>query len=134
MNLDEFGIVESLIVLITGLVVVFAMLILLTLIIKLYGSAIHNMHNGGKNKKKTLEPEKKVEQPKVASIHKAQPLPSSKPAVEAGIPGEVVAAIAAAVACLEGEGTSYKLKSVRRAAAVRPVWGAAGLAENTRPF
>lgn len=132
MNLDEFGIVESLIVLITGLIVVFAMLVLLIVIIKIYGSAIYKMHNGGKGKKK--EPENKEVKPAVPPVQKAQTLPAAQPAVEAGIPGEVVAAIAAAVACLDGEGTGYKLKGVRRAAAVRPVWGAAGLAENTRPF
>ncbi len=126
------GFLESLIVLITGLVVVFAMLILLTLIIKAYGSVIYNITSGGKGKKEKAQPEEK---PAVAPVaQKAQALPTVKPAVEEGIPGEVVAAIAAAVACMDVGGLGYKVKSIRRQAAARPVWGAAGLVENTRPF
>ena len=80
----------------------------------------------------------------------AQPAPAPAPIVEAGIPGEVVAAITAAVEAF-GEGR-YRLNSVSRAPAataapeekavvraVRPVqgrqaWGRAGIAANTEPF
>lgn len=56
-----------------------------------------------------------------------------EPAVEAGIPEGVVAAIAAAVYCLE---PGASVRSVRRAARrdLHSAWKTAGLLENTRPF
>lgn len=52
-----------------------------------------------------------------------------------GVPGEIVAVIAAAVASMyEGTGTTAVLKSVRRSELGLPIWGKAGLMENTRPF
>lgn len=54
------------------------------------------------------------------------------PAAQAGIPGEIVAAIAAAVACLE---PGAVVTSVRRAPQGGvSAWKLAGLLENTRPF
>ena len=53
----------------------------------------------------------------------------------AGIPGEVGAAISAAVACVMGE--SARIHSIRRtgsSAGTRSAWSMAGLLENTRPF
>ncbi|MBP1555305.1 MAG: hypothetical protein IKX09_03060 [Oscillospiraceae bacterium] len=54
-------------------------------------------------------------------------------AVSSGIPGEVIAAISAAVYCMFGEGA--KVMSVRRQQrSGRSAWSMAGLLENTRPF
>ena len=54
-------------------------------------------------------------------------------AVGSGIPGEVIAAISAAVYCMFGEGA--KVMSVRRQQrSGRSAWSMAGLLENTRPF
>jgi len=51
----------------------------------------------------------------------------------AGIPGDVIAAISAAVYCMFGEGA--KVTSVRRQQRTgRSAWNMAGLLENTRPF
>ena len=56
-----------------------------------------------------------------------------KPAVASGIPGEVIAAISAAVYCMFGEGA--RVMSVRRQQRTgRSAWSMAGLLENTRPF
>lgn len=56
------------------------------------------------------------------------------PVVEAGIPGEVVAAIAAAVACMDG-GERYTLRSVKRTrVSGRSAWGQAGVVAYTEPF
>jgi sodium pump decarboxylase gamma subunit len=58
----------------------------------------------------------------------------------AGVPAETVAAIAAAVACVMEEtspGVPYTVASVSRAGGgrgARPVWGFAGMQQNTRPF
>ena len=54
-------------------------------------------------------------------------------AVSTSIPGEVIAAISAAVYCMFGEGT--RVMSVRRQQRTgRSAWSMAGLLENTRPF
>ena len=54
-------------------------------------------------------------------------------AVSSGIPGEVIAAISAAVYCMFGEGA--RVMSVRRQQRTgRSPWSMAGLMENTRPF
>ena len=56
------------------------------------------------------------------------------PVVEAGIPGEVVAAIAAAIACMDG-GEHYTLRSVKRTrVSGRSAWGQAGVVAYTEPF
>ena len=52
--------------------------------------------------------------------------------VEQGIPGEVVAAISAAVACMEGG--RYSLRSVARQRKGRSAWGDAAVAAYTQPF
>ncbi len=60
----------------------------------------------------------------------AAPVPAPGPQVEAGIPPEVVAAIAAAVYAM-GNG-KYVLRAVRRAD--RSAWARAGAADVTAPF
>ena len=71
---------------------------------------------------------KKVEETPVA----AAPVAAQQPA---GIPGEVIAALSAAVAMMMGEGA--RIRSVRRvgnAAGTRSAWSMAGLLDNTRAF
>ncbi|MEF2796083.1 MAG: OadG family transporter subunit, partial [Hydrogeniiclostridium sp.] len=87
----------SLTILLTGLVVVFLVLIVLTDIIKLYGTIVYN----ATNKAKKPVPEKKAEEPAAAAPVQAS-VPAAVEAVEEEIPGEIVAAIAAAVYCTEG--------------------------------
>ena len=115
----------SLTVLLTGLVVVFAMLIFLTIVIKIYGSLIYN----------TTKKRRESNKPKVEAAPTPAPAPASAPIeVEEGISGEVVAAIAAAVYMTYGVSAS-RIRSVKRAAAnPRSLWGEAGRLENTRPF
>ena len=110
-----------------GLVVVFSVLILLTFIFFLFGKVVGR----GKTPKKPSAPVKKAEpavQP--AAVPRAVPAP----VVEDGISEEVVAVIAAAVSVMAGPAASYTLRRVQRSRADRPVWAAAGLAENTPPF
>lgn len=59
-----------------------------------------------------------------------------KPHVEAGIPQEVVAAIAAAVACMEQQaGAHYTVRSIRRAPGKgRRAWTKAAASAYTQPF
>ena len=120
-------------VVITSVSLVFGMLVALCLIITLDGKIFDAM-NAKKNPPKA---------PKAASAPKAAaPAPKAEAPVHAaapagGIPGEIIAAIAAAVASLEGEGAV--IRGIRRIAAPaaksrRGAWGDAGVREHTTPF
>ena len=120
-------------VVITSVSLVFGMLVALCLIITLE-SKIFDAMNAKKNPPKA---------PKAASAPKAAaPAPKAEAPVQAaapagGIPGEIIAAIAAAVASLEGEGAV--IRGIRRIAAPaaksrRGAWGDAGVREHTTPF
>lgn len=111
----------------TGLVVVFSVLILLTFIFYLFGKVVGRP----KGPKPTPAPEKKME-PVVRQSAPAPAVPA--PVVEEGISEEVVAVIAAAVAAMSGPAATFTLRRVQRSREGRPAWSAAGLAEQTRPF
>ena len=101
----------------TGLILVFGVLVLLYLLITLEGIIFTSVD---RRKKGAPAPVK-------AAAPKA-------PVVEAGIPGEVVAAIAAAIACMDG-GEHYTLRSVKRTrVSGRSAWGQAGVVAYTEPF
>lgn len=70
-------------------------------------------------------------QPPAAAM--AQPA-ASQPYIQPGIPGEVVAAISAAVASLEGGPYVVHSVSVRHSASGRGPWGQAGVTQLTHPF
>lgn len=127
----------ALIVLLTGLVVVFAALIVLTYVIKGYGALITSVTAVGKKKKAEAQAAKKAAQeavkPAVPAVKAAAPAAPAAPAVQEGIPGEVIAAIAAAVDYTYGAGT-HTIRAVRRVPQNRSAWGSAALAESTRPF
>lgn len=97
-----------------GLVVVFAVLLILTFIFWLFG--------------------------KVAGAGSNAPAPTpavfKAPVVDDGVPEEVVAVIAAAVAAMSNGTTRYAVRriSAARSQGMRPAWAAAGIAENTQPF
>ena len=97
------------VVTITGIVLVFLILILLMAIITLEGKIFDSM-----NAKK-----------KAAKEAAAAPAPQ----VEEGIPGDVIAAIMAAIHAM-GNG-KYTLKAVRRS---KNGWGNAGVNDTTAPF
>ena len=101
---------SDVVITITGIVLVFAILILLMLIITLEGK----IFDGMAAKKKAAAP-----------VQQAAPAP----VVEEGIPGDVVAAIMAAIHAM-GNG-KYTLKAVRRAA---NGWSKAGVNDTTAPF
>lgn len=110
-----------------GLVVVFAVLILLTFIFYLFGKVV----GGSKNDKGSPAPAEKM-QAEVSPSAPPRAVPA--PVVEDGIREEVVAVIAAAVAAMAGPTGSYTVRRIQRSHSERPVWAAAGIAENTRPF
>ena len=103
------------VVTITGIVLVFLILVLLMAIITLEGKIFDSM-NAKKKAAKTA-----------AQAPAAKPAPA--PQVEEGIPGDVVAAIMAAIHAM-GNG-KYTLKAVRRG---KNGWGKAGVNDTTAPF
>lgn len=109
----------------TGLILVFGVLVLLYLLITLEGiifTSVDRRKKGAPAPKKEAAP---------APVKAAAP---KAPVVEAGIPGEVVAAIAAAIACMDG-GEHYTLRSVKRTrVSGRSAWGQAGVVAYTEPF
>lgn len=121
-------------VVLTSITLVFAMLIALCLIITLEGKLFDL-----KNKK----PADSKPQAPAAPAAKAAPAPAAKPAAPAakadngGIPGEVIAAISAAVATVMGSGAViHGIRRVSKPAAGsrRGSWGDAGVREHTTPF
>ena len=103
------------VVTVTGIVLVFLILVLLMAIITLEGKIFDGL---GK---------KKVAAKAAASKPAAPAAPA--PQVEEGIPGDVVAAIMAAIHAM-GNG-KYTLKAVRRGT---NGWGKAGVNDTTAPF
>ena len=114
---------SDVVITITGIVLVFAILILLMLIITLEGKIFDGM-NAKKAAAKAAAP--KAPAAKVAPVQQAA---APAPVVEEGIPGDVVAAIMAAIHAM-GNG-KYTLKAVRRAA---NGWSKAGVNDTTAPF
>ena len=108
-------------VVLTSITLVFAMLIALCLIITVEGKifdAIKNKKNGTK------------------AAPKAPAAPAA-PAADGSIPGEIVAAIAAAVASLGENLTIRGIHRVQKKTATgsrRGAWGDAGVTQNTTPF
>lgn len=109
-----------------GVVVVFAVLILLTAIFKAFGMTFELL---GKRKSTP-----KAEKPTPPAAPKAAPVAPVAPVVDDGISEEVVAAIMAAVSCMAPQGTTYRVRSIGRVKGERSAWAAAGVAEATRPF
>ncbi len=112
---------------IIGLGVVFAVLLVLVFLCWVLSKVM-----GGVVKSDKPQADKK-EAPKAKKTPAPQ-VQKTAPVVEDGISNEVVAAISAAVACMMGAGKPFAIRSVKRARGARPVWSAAGIAENTRPF
>ena len=121
-------------VVLTSITLVFAMLVALCLIITLEGKIFDNINN-----KKNDKPAA----PKAPAAPAATAAPAAKPAAPAAkadngsIPGEIIAAISAAVASVCGGNAVIRgIKRVSKPAAGsrRGAWGDAGVREHTTPF
>lgn len=114
--------------LVTGIVVVFLILILLVFILWAMGKVLNI-----KRKPKTTPAE-------AAVPVQTAPMPVvSEPEIEEyddEDDGEIIAVIAAAIAAYgEADGKQYRIASVKRKEkSLRSNWSAAGINENTRPF
>ena len=112
------------VVTITGIVLVFLILVLLMAIITLEGKVFDSM---AARKKAAKEAPKAPAAKPAAPVQQAAAAPA--PQVEEGIPGDVIAAIMAAIYAM-GTGR-YTLKAVRRS---KNGWGNAGVNDTTAPF
>lgn len=119
----------AMVVLIAGLIIVFVMLILLTLIIKLYGTIIY--------KKQVASKTKKTEKSN-SNVVNTTSVPSVAPNFD-DLSDEIVAVISAAVASLGAANSKYyAIKSIKQslnpATLNRSEWSMAGKFQNTKPF
>ncbi len=131
LTLAEKGITSAKVVL-TGFVVVFAMLILLIFIIKIYSAIVQKAQSAGSNskKRKKYKDEKPAEKPAAAPA----PVVTASAATD-GISDEVVAVISAAVATMYGSSEKARIKSIKKSSdGGRSAWAKAGVLDNTRPF
>lgn len=131
LTLAEKGITSAKVVL-TGFVVVFAMLILLIFIIKIYSAIVQKAQSAGRNSKKGKKnkDEKPAEKPAAAPA----PVVTASAATD-GISDEVVAVISAAVATMYGSSEKARIKSIKKSSdGGRSAWAKAGVLDNTRPF
>lgn len=131
LSLAEKGITSAKVVL-TGFVVVFAMLILLIFIIKIYSAIVQKAQNAGSNSKKGED--KKDEKTAEKPVATPAPAVAASTATD-GISDEVVAVISAAVATMYGSSEKARIKSIKKSSdGGRSAWAKAGVLDNTRPF
>ncbi len=116
---------QSFVILVTGFVVVFAVLLLLIGIIMAYASIVTAVQNMIDNKKKKkAEKAAPAPDPVAAAPAPAQTVPSPDADLQ------TIAVIAAAVEAFYGEGASRRIVSVKRANTRRSEWATAGLNQN----
>lgn len=131
LTLAEKGITSAKVVL-TGFVVVFAMLILLIFIIKIYSAIVQKAQSAGSNSKKGKK--NKDEKPAEKPAEAPAPVVTASAATD-GISDEVVAVISAAVATMYGSSEKARIKSIKKSSdGGRSAWAKAGVLDNTRPF
>ena len=121
-------------VVLTSITLVFAMLVALCLIITLEGKIFDNINN--KKNGKPAAP-KAPAAPAAKAAHAAKPAAPAAKADNGSIPGEIIAAISAAVASVCGGNAVIRgIKRVSKPAAGsrRGAWGDAGVREHTTPF
>ncbi len=132
LSLSEKSITAAKVVL-TGFVVVFAVLILLIFIIKIYSSIISKLQQTGKNKVNKISKAEKSSSKPIVSKTDAPDAPQLQNSGDS-VDGEVIAVISAAVAAMYGSPEKVRIKSVKKSGAARSAWANAGLLDNTRPF
>lgn len=111
---------------ISGLVIVFGMLLLLVLIISIFGLVSKS------SKKSASGSDKKVETPvKNTDVNRSAQVNTLK----SNDDGEVIAVISAAVAMMyEGTEKTAVIRSIKPASNARTAWAAAGIRDNVRAF
>lgn len=124
MNTFELGLNVT----VTGVALVFSMLVSLVLILILFGKVFVALQNAA---------EKKAEKARAATLSQMQDDKSDTLIIneEDGISEEVIAVISAAVATLYmGSSKKPVIKAIKKSNGRRSAWGNAGVANNTRAF
>ena len=130
LSMAERGI-ESAKVILTGFVVVFAVLFMLIIIIKAYSTIVGKAQDAAYKKKK----KQKINDSEEALFQNtSKPVSPPAPAAQEGIPEEVIAVISAAVASMYDSPKGVRIKSIKKSGAGRSAWASAGVLDNTRPF
>ena len=122
------------IVVLTSIVLVFAMLIALCLIIMIEGKIFDSINHKAA---KPQPPKPSKAAPPAPPKPAPKPQPPVAKAADGAIPGEVIAAISATVACVMGEGAViHGIRRVTKSGkgSRRGAWGDAGVREHTTPF
>lgn len=118
----------SITILLTGFAVVFAVLLILIALIKIYGTVIFKIQNRQTEKKASrnanLPKAERDEDPAPAVVVEAEPEVDD---------GELIAVISAAVYSMYSS-SDVRIKSIRKAPARSNAWRNAGLSDNVRPF
>ena len=96
-----------------GFTVVFLVLLLLTMIFKIFGVAMSGMEEEKEISNPTAKAAVSAPAPAAAPIVGNTETVSSKPDVDGGVPAETVAVISAAVASVAPAGTQYAVKGIR---------------------
>ncbi len=113
---------QSLIILITGFVVVFLVLLLLIGLIKLYSGIVYAAQNKAKAKTKPVEP--------AAAPVAAEPAADMAAIHNVGLDLQTVAVITAAVEAFYGSTKKVRVTGIRPASTTRNEWATAGIREN----
>ena len=115
---------------ITGVVIVFAMLLILVFMICIFGWVSKAVKKDGSKKDGTSAPKKEKKAVKQLAP-KAAPVTASA----TGDDDEIIAVISAAVAMMyEGTGKTAIVRSIRPAVSGRSAWANAGIRDNVRAF
>ena len=118
----------SITILLTGFAVVFAVLLILIGIIKLYGTVIYNIQN----KKQVKKASRNADLPKAE--RQGPPEPVAVIEAEPDTDDDALIAVISAAVYTMYPSSSVRIKSVRKAPARSNAWRNAGLTDNVRPF
>ena len=119
----------SITILLTGFAVVFAVLLILIGIIKLYGTVIFNIQN----KKRVKKASRNADLPKVE--REEAPAPAAIVEAEPEVDDDALIAVISAAVYSVYSSSSVHIKSIRKASSRRTsAWRSAGLSDNVRPF
>ena len=115
---------STIVVVIVGFSLVLLILLILILALLIEGKIFTNIDK----KRKNAETSKETSV--INTIN--TPVVAVAPVIEQGVPQEVVAAITAALACMENG--RFELRSITRAKSSRSTWNMAGSISYTEPF
>lgn len=128
----DWGAVDTVAMVLSGLLVVFFALCVIILFIWVMGKIMNAVNNKQQKKAQVAE-----EKPAPAAVAPVVTEKVSAPVETDGISDEVVVAISAAISAMmlsQGNTKPFAIRSIKRVKESRNAWNAAGVLDNTRPF